>query len=276
MPRRSAPSRTQSTTSTSTPPDATAASPAAPSGPTAVTTGPSVTAAATLAARLALPLAGSALLHQALVHSSYLHEHPDAAPDHNERLEFLGDAVVNLAISEALFTRHPTDDEGFLSARRAAIVSTTGLARLADRLDLGALLLLGEGEAQRGGRSRPALLASAFEALVGSLYLELWYERVKAWLMEHAAPEIGQDLPEGSLKSPKSQLQEYTQRASGGRPLYRLVDATGPDHERTFQVAVEVDGHVVGQGSGPSRRVAETAAALMALDAIRAGGPDGD
>jgi ribonuclease-3 len=267
MPRRSAPSRTPSTTSTSTPPDDTAALSAAPPGPPA-------TAAAALADRLGLPLGDSPLLQQALIHSSYLHEHPDAAHDHNERLEFLGDAVVNLAVSEALFARHPADDEGFLSARRAAIVSTTGLALLADRIGLGAYLLLGEGEAQRGGRSRPALLASAFEALIGALYLEAGYERVRAWLLEHAAPEIGQDLPEGSLKSPKSQLQEYTQRATGGRPLYRLIDVTGPDHERTFQIAVEVDGTVLGQGSGPSRRVAETAAALMALDSIRAGGTD--
>jgi ribonuclease-3 len=176
---------------------------------------------------------------------------------------------VNLAISEALFTRHPADDEGFLSARRAAIVSTTGLARLAERLDLGEHLFLGEGEAQRGGRSRPGLLASAFEALVGALYLELGFERVREWLLEHAAPEIGQDLPEGMLKSPKSQLQEFTQRMTGVRPVYRVVDATGPDHERTFQIAVEVDGRVLGEGTGPSRRVAETAAALMALEAIR-------
>lgn len=269
MLRRSARSRTQSTTSTSTPPDESA-------GPTAAAPGPPVAAAASLAARLGLPLAESALLHQALVHSSYLHEHPAAADDHNERLEFLGDAVVNLAVSEALFARHPADDEGFLSARRAAIVSTTGLARLADRLDLGADLLLGEGEAQRGGRSRPALLASAFEALVGAMYLELGYERVRTWVLEHAAPEIGQDLPAGLLKSPKSQLQEHTQRNSGGRPFYRVVDATGPDHERTFLVSVEVDGHVLGEGSGPSRRIAETAAALMALDAIRAGEADVD
>jgi ribonuclease-3 len=178
---------------------------------------------------------------------------------------------VNLAVSEALFARHPTDDEGFLSARRAAIVSTTGLARLADRIDLGAHLFLGEGESHRGGRSRPGLLASGFEALVGALYLELGFEAVRDWLLKHAAPEIGQDLPEGMLKSPKSQLQEFTQRTTGARPIYRLVEATGPDHERTFQIAVEVDGRVVGEGTGSSRRVAETAAAIMALESIRGG-----
>jgi ribonuclease-3 len=225
-----------------------------------------------LAARLGLPVGDSDLIYQALVHSSYLHEHPDAAEDHNERLEVLGDAVVNLAISEALYTRHPSDDEGMLSARRAAIVSTTGLARVADRLDLASFLLLGEGEAQRGGRTRPALLASSFEALVGALYLELGFESVRDWLLVQAAPEIELDLPVGSLKSPKSQLQEHTQRTTGGRPIYRVVDATGPDHERTFEIEVEVAGRVLGSGRGPSRRVAETAAAMVAMEAIRTGG----
>ena len=224
-----------------------------------------------LAERLGLPVGESGLIYQALVHSSYLHEHPDVADAHNERLEFLGDAVVNLAISEALYTRHPADDEGMLSARRAAIVSTTGLARIADRLDLAAHLLLGEGEAQRGGRTRPALLASSFEALVGALYLELGFAAVRDWLLVQAAPEIELDLPLGSLKSPKSQLQEHTQRTIGGRPIYRVVDASGPDHERTFEIEVEVGGRVIGSGRGPSRRVAETAAALMAIEAIRDG-----
>ena len=109
--------------------------------------------------RLGLPVRDLDLIEQALVHSSWLHEHPDAARGHNERLEFLGDAVVNLTISEALYTRHPDDDEGALSARRAAIVSTTGLARLAGRIELGRYLLLGEGESQRSGRRRPSLLA---------------------------------------------------------------------------------------------------------------------
>ena len=228
-----------------------------------------------LAARLDLAIGDPGFLHQALVHSSYLHEHPDVV-GHNERLEFLGDAVVSLAISEALYTRHPTDDEGFLSARRAAIVSTGGLARLADRLDLGSLLFLGEGEGARSGRSRPGLLASAFEALVGALYLELGFEAVRTWLLAHAAPEIGQDLLVGDLKSPKSQLQEHTQRLTGARPVYRVVDATGPDHERMFVITVEVEGHVLGEGRGPSRRVAETAAALIALRTLRTGVGNGD
>jgi len=225
--------------------------------------------ATAFAERLGLPVRDFDLLEQALVHSSYLHEHPEAARGHNERLEFLGDAVVNLAVSAALYARHPDDDEGVLSARRATIVSTAGLARLAGRLDLGGHLLLGEGEAQRGGRLRPSLLAASFEALVGAVYLDLGWVATRDWLVALAAPELALDAPAVSLKSPKSRLQEYTQRATGGRPAYRLLDASGPDHEKLFRIEVSVDDEVLGRGEGPSRRAAETAAAAEALEAIR-------
>ena len=221
------------------------------------------------AERLGLPVRDLDLLEQALVHSSWLHEHPDAARGHNERLEFLGDAVVNLTISEALYVRHPDDDEGVLSARRAAIVSTVGLARLAGRIELGQAVLLGQGESQRSGRRRPSLLASSFEALVGALYLDLGFERVRAWLVALATPELDLDAPIGSLKSPKSRLQEYTQRRSGERPEYRLLDASGPDHEKSFRIEVWVGGEVLGVGAGSSRREAETAAAAEAIERLR-------
>lgn len=223
-----------------------------------------------LAARLGLPVKDLDLLEQALVHSSWHHEHREGAPGHNERLEFLGDSAVNLAISEALYLRHPGDDEGYLSARRAAIVSTVGLARLAGRIDLGRFLLLGEGEAQRSGRRRPSLLASTFEAVAGALYLDLGFAPVRDWLIGLAEPELSAEAPIGSLKSPKSRLQEHTQRHSGDRPAYRLVDTTGPDHERTFRIEVWVDETLLGVGEGPSRRTAETAAAAQALERLRA------
>ena len=223
-----------------------------------------------VADRLGLPVRDLDLLEQALVHSSWLHEHPDAARGHNERLEFLGDVVVNLTISEALFLRHPDDDEGALSARRAAIVSTTGLARLAGRIGLGADVLLGEGESQRSARRRPSLLASSFEALTGALYLDLGYDLVRDWLIGLASPELELEAPILSLKSPKSRLQEYTQRRSGGRPEYRLLEATGPDHEKSFRIEVWVDGEMLGVGEGASRRVAETDAAAQAIEHIRA------
>src|SRR3712207_1117968 len=201
-----------------------------------------------IAERLGLPVRDPELLEQALVHSSWLHEHRDLARGHNERLEFLGDAVVSLAISEALYARHPDDDEGVLSARRASIVSTPGLARLAARLDLGDHLLLGEGEAQRGGRRRPSLLPPAFEAVAGAVYLDQGWERTRAWLTELAAPELAADAPVTALKSPKSRLQEHTQRTTGERPVYRVLDALGPDHEKNFRVEVLVDGRVLGLG----------------------------
>ena len=225
--------------------------------------------AAALAERLGLAVRDLELLQQALIHSSYLHEHRDLAVGHNERLEFLGDSVVSLAISNALYRRHPDDDEGVLSARRASIVSTAGLARLAGRLSLGEYLSLGEGESQRGGRRRPALLASAFEAVVGALFLDLGYEAAAGFVVALAAPELTSDKPLGALKSPKSRLQEFTQRLSGERPQYHLVDAVGPDHNKVFRVEVAVSGRVIGVGEGHSRRLAETAAAARAIEALR-------
>jgi ribonuclease-3 len=225
--------------------------------------------AAEFADRLGLPIRNLDLLEQALTHSSWLHEHPEHTLGHNERLEFLGDVVVNLAISEAVYARHPLDDEGSLSARRAAIVSTTGLARLATRIDLGSALFLGEGES-RGGRLRPSLLASSFEALAGAIFLDLGWRRSTAWLKRIAAPDLELELPIGALKSPKSQLQEWTQRTTGRRPSYLLREATGPDHAKEFTIDVSVGGEVLGRGHGPSRRDAETAAAAQAMVRLRA------
>jgi ribonuclease III len=257
MQRRSEPSRTLSTTSTNTP---RRRSP----GPSEVRPGLAV------AERLGVAVRDLDLLEQALVHSSWLHEHPDAARGHNERLEFLGDAVVNLAISEALYARHPDDDEGVLSARRAAIVSAAGLAALAERIDLGAYLSLGEGEAGRTGPQRPSILASAFEALTGALLLDVGWETTRDWIIRTATPDIDASLAPLMLKSPKSRLQEETQRSIGGRPAYRVLEAVGPDHDKVFRVEVAVAGEVLGMGIGKSRRVAETAAAAEAVEVLAA------
>jgi len=227
------------------------------------------------AVRIGLPVHDLDLLDQALVHSSWQHEHPDVARGHNERIEFLGDAVVSLAISDELYARHPGDDEGYLSARRAAIVSSTGLARLATRIDLGAYLMLGEGESKRSGRRRPLLLASSFEAVAGALYLDLGFETVRAWLIGLADTELAAEAPIGALKSPKSRLQEFTQRTTGDRPTYHLADASGPDHEKSFRIEVWVAGDLLGVGEGPSRRAAETAAAAQALERLRGAGGTG-
>jgi ribonuclease-3 len=225
-----------------------------------------------LAERLGLPIRDRRFLGQALIHASWLHEHPGEAVGHNERLEFLGDAVLNLAISEALYRRHPVDDEGLLSARRAAIVSSTGLARLAERIELGAFLVLGEGESARAAPLRPGLLASGFEAVAGALLLDLGWEAVRSWIIDLAAPEIEAELPPADLKSPKSRLQEYAQRQLGSRPAYHLLEATGPDHDKVFRVEVEIAGDTLGTGVGPSRRRAETAAAAAAISVLEARG----
>lgn len=225
--------------------------------------------------RLGLPVHDRALLRQALTHSSWQHEHRGEAVGHNERLEQLGDSVVSLIISEALYQRYPNDDEGSLSARRAAIVSTAGLARLAERIELGGSLLLGEGERQQRGPMRPSLLASAFEAVAGALFLDAGWEATRAWLLELAEPELARDEPIGTLKSPKSRLQELTQRSTGVRPMYRLVDSTGPDHDKRFRIEVVVEDEVLGAGVGPSRREAETEAAAVALSALGDRNTDG-
>ncbi len=221
------------------------------------------------AATLGLPIRDLDLLEQALTHSSFLHEHRDSVSGHNERLEFLGDAVVTLVIGEALFRLRSADDEGVLSARRAAIVSAQGLARIARRIDLGEALRLGEGESRRDGRTRVSLLASGFEALVGAIYVDLGYDVVRDWLLEQAAPELSSDVPLSSLKSAKSRLQEYTQRTNGERPSYRLIDASGPDHDKLFLVEVSIGGRVLGTGEGRSQKSAEIAAAEAALPGLR-------
>jgi len=223
-----------------------------------------------LAERLGLPIRDHRLLAQALTHTSWLHEHPGEVAGHNERLEFLGDAVVNLAISQALFERHPDDDEGLLSVRRAAIVSSVGLAALAERIGLGDDLAIGEGELQRDGRHRPSILASTFEAVAGALALDLGWEPTRAWIVRVASPEIDAGLPPDDLKSPKSRLQEETQKALGERPEYRLLEAVGPDHEKVFRVEVVVGDEVLGMGVGGSRRLAETAAAAEAVEVLAA------
>ena len=223
-----------------------------------------------LADQLGLRIRDPLLLAQTLTHSSWLHEHPGGAAGHNERLELLGDAVVNLAVTEALYRRHPEDDEGLLSARRAAIVSTTGLARLAERIQLGPFIVLGEGETSREGGLRPALLASTFEAVAGAVLLDAGWDVAATWIRQVAAAEIEAQLPPADLKSPKSRLQEFAQQRLGTRPAYRLVEAVGPDHDKIFRVEVEIAAETLGMGVGPSRRLAETAAAAEAIAVLEA------
>jgi ribonuclease-3 len=230
-----------------------------------------VTPARELASRLGLSFKDFRLLDQALVHSSYVHEQPSIGAS-NERLEFLGDAVISIVVSEALWERYPEDDEGSLTTRRASIVSARGLSRIAQRLDLGSYLQLGLGATTAGERTRKSVLAATFEAVCGAIYLELGLARTKRWLRKVAEPELAEASTLDQLKPPKSVLQERSYATTGRAPLYTLLSDEGPPHARHYVVEVRVGGRVLGHGEGRSRRDAETEAARDALAVLSAEG----
>ena len=229
-----------------------------------------------LAVRLGLPVTDRALLERALVHGSFTNEHPEEPGGSNERLEFLGDAVVSLVISDALFERHPGEDEGSLTARRAALVSTRALARVAQRLRLDELIVLGQGAERTGERRRASVLAATFEAVAAAVYLDQGFATTQAWLTALLADELDEEIPVASLKSPKSRLQEISYVRWGVPPSYRLVSAVGPDHAKQYVVDVAMGARMLGRGEGSNRRDAETEAATRALavleDAVTATG----
>jgi len=212
------------------------------------------------------------LIRQAFVHSSYFNENPTLVAGHNERLEFYGDAVIGLTVSRLLYDRYPDEDEGFLTARRAALVNRDALASLALAIGLDRHLLLGRGETDAGGATRPSVLAGAFEALAGALSLSEGAERAERVLAGLFGPEIDALAEiEGPPKSAKSRLQEWTQRHHGVKPIYRLTATSGPPHEQEFRVTVVLDGQGLATGSGSSRQRAEEQAARAALEQLDAG-----
>jgi len=228
---------------------------------------------AQVAERLGLTFDDPALLAQALVHSSYVNEHQDDAGESNERLEFLGDAVLSLVMSEELYRRHPEEPEGILTTRRAAIVSTLGLARIARRLELGNAIVLGQGAENSGERERGSVLAGVVEAVIAAVYLDQGLEAARSFILDASAAELDAALPADVLKAPKSRLQELAFAISGHAPSYRIVHTDGPDHDRHFIVEVGIEGRVLGRGEGRSRREAETDAASAALAVLEADGP---
>jgi ribonuclease III len=223
-----------------------------------------------LAARLGVTFRDERLLRQALIHSSYVNEHPDQGVVANERLEFLGDAVLSLVISEALWSAHPHEPEGLLTTRRAAIVSARGLARIAGRIDLGTYLVLGQGAERSGERRRGSVVASTLEAVVAAVYLDLGLEVVRDLVIRLAAADLDAAVPPLTFKSPKSKLQELSYAQGGRPPTYRIVSVSGPDHARHYTVEAVVAGRTLGRGEGPNRRDAETEAAAHALAVIAA------
>jgi ribonuclease-3 len=222
---------------------------------------------ASLAKRLGLPFKNLLLLTRALTHRSYVNEHPEALED-NERLEFLGDAVLDFLAGAWLYNRFPEMAEGDLTRMRSALVRTEQLAEFALRLDLGAALRLGRGEIQARGRARPVLMCATFEALVGALFLQTDIEMVKRFVhpfFEDASRDL---LVQPDLFDSKSRLQEWSQAHRLGIPQYVTIQTSGPDHDRLFEVEVRIDGKVVGRGSGHSKQVAARAAAQAAMDSI--------
>jgi len=207
------------------------------------------------------------LLTRALTHRSYLNEHPEAIED-NERLEFLGDAILDFMVGSWLYNHMPEMAEGRLTSMRAALVRNEQLAVFAEHIDLGAALRLGKGEADSGGRHRSSVLGSGFEALVGALYLDGGLEKVQEFVEPVLAKSIKNVLRDNRDRDPKSQLQEYTQAKGMGTPNYVTVSVSGPDHQRIYEVEVVVGETVLGQGAGRSKQAATKAAALDAIDRL--------
>jgi ribonuclease-3 len=206
------------------------------------------------------------LIGQAFVHSSYYNENPGSVPGHNERLEFYGDAVIGLVVSRLLYHRYPDEDEGFLTARRAALVNRDALAAMALDLGFDRHLMLGRGEAEAGGATRPSVLAACFEALAGALSLSEGPDTTARILERLFEPQLDALAEiEGPPKSAKSRLQEWTQRHHGVKPVYRLIETSGPPHEQQFEVAVTLNGRSLATGSGSSRQRAEEQAAEGAM-----------
>lgn len=205
------------------------------------------------------------LLTEALTHRSALNENNSTSSVSNERLEYLGDAVLELITSEYLFNQFPKEPEGILTAYRSALVKTTTLAKVATTLRLGDQLLMSKGEEATGGRTNTSLLANTFEALLGALYLDQGHTTVKAFLELHLFPEITTILKEKLYKDSKSHLQEVVQSKGYETPTYEVLNETGPDHDKEFTVVVKVEGTVKGTGKGPSKQKAQQAAASAAL-----------
>ena len=216
------------------------------------------------------------LLEQALVHRSVLNEQAGLATDSYERMEFLGDAVLELMVSTELYRRHPHMSEGELTKSRSSLVCRETLAQVARRLRLGDFLSVGRGEEATGGRYRDSILASAFEAVVAAVYLDRGCAQAQSFVMRTMAVELEQFSQQGPPpENPKSHLQEYVQELGRASPRYRVVSSEGPDHSPVFIVEVVVEDEVLGTGQGGKKVDAERTAAQNAL--VRLGpGPEID
>ncbi len=218
--------------------------------------------------KLQIQFRNGMLLKQAFTHASYVNEHRFSQSQDNERLEFLGDAVLELTVSEFLYNLYPDRPEGELTKLRAAIVCEPSLVKFAERLDFGRYVLLGKGEEMTGGRTRPALLADVFESFVGALYLDQGLEAVRSFLSDHVFQTVTVN-GRPQMSDYKTELQELTQHHGMGTLEYRIVEERGPAHEREFVSEVFMGSECLGRGSGRSKKEAEQQAAAVALKQLK-------
>lgn len=218
------------------------------------------------AQKLGLTFANLELLEEALTHRSYLNENKTARA-HNERLEFLGDAVLELAVTHYLYEKFPLKPEGDLTAFRAALVNTVSLAESAEQLGLNGMLRLSRGESKDTGRARQIILANSFEALLGALYLDQGYAAAEVFLATHLYPKIDDIIRQRAWQDAKSRFQEIAQEKRGITPAYRTLAEEGPDHGKRFTVGVFLGDEEVARGEGLSKQEAEQEAARVALAA---------
>lgn len=200
------------------------------------------------------------LLVTALTHRSYVNEHKASVHDHNERLEFLGDAILEMVSSDFLY-RNYNEPEGIMTSWRAALVRTESIGAAGKELGYEPLVRLSKGEKHGSDRAHDVILADCFEAVIGAIYLDKGYEAAKDFIYKHILNKIDMILEDGSWRDPKSYLQELAQKADGVTPLYRTMKEEGPDHDKTFTVGVYVGDKLKGVGTGHSKQEAQTAAA---------------
>lgn len=223
---------------------------------------------AAIEAILELKFDNEELYREAFTHRSYINEHKKHQINHNERLEFLGDAVLELVVTDYLF-RNFDNPEGEMTAWRSALVKTESLADVAERLDIGQYLLMSRGEAKSGGRTRMALLANMVEAIIGAIYMDKGYDAAAAFIAKHIISQLEQILENGSYIDAKSRFQELAQEKDGVTPHYELLSEEGPDHEKIFTIGVYIGTKLCGKGQGNSKQNAQQAAATEALKSYK-------
>lgn len=211
------------------------------------------------------PFNDISLLRQAFTHRSYINEHRDAEADHNERLEFLGDAVLELAVTDYLYKTYPNKPEGELTAFRASLVNTISLSEAAAELSVNDYLLLSRGEAKDTGRARQYILANTFEAIIGAIYLDSGYDQAFNFIESNLLYKMSDIIARNLWQDAKSFFQEKAQEFTSITPSYEVLNETGPDHNKKFRVGVYLDKELVAEGEGHSKQEAEQKAAQLAL-----------